>query len=212
MKILFTSVGRRVELMQVFRNTAQKLNEKLTIIGADNTDTVPGLIFCDESKMVCKIDNPEYILQLLSICEKEHVDYLIPTIETDVHVLVESKKDFEEIGTKVLISNADKVRICRDKCFTADYFTSLGLKALLPFDSAEKYLKANSDGFPAFIKPKDGSSSIDTYKVNNIDDLNAYVRKIKNHIIQNYIESREYIVDIFATMRAIQCLSHQEKG
>ena len=41
MRILFTSVGRRVELMQAFRTAADKLNIdfKSTFIGNDNTGT-----------------------------------------------------------------------------------------------------------------------------------------------------------------------------
>ena len=149
MKILFTSVGRRVELLQAFRNAAQKLNKKLIIIGTDIADTAPALRFCDESRIVCRIANPKYISQLLSICEGEQVDCLIPTIDTDLLLLAENKKYFEKIGTKVLISSEEKVKLCRDKRFTANYFNSLGLKSPLPYDEVGKYLDDRPDGFPA---------------------------------------------------------------
>ena len=61
MKILFTSVGRRVELMQAFRKAADELKssgelkDDLTIIGADITDTAPALYFCDETRIVPRI-------------------------------------------------------------------------------------------------------------------------------------------------------------
>lgn len=193
MKILFTSVGRRVELMQAFKKAAKELGADLTIIGADISKTAPALFFCDEIKIVCKIHEPEYIPQLLKICEEEQVDCLIPTIDTDLMLLAENKKKFEAIGTKVLISAVEKVRICRDKRFTADYFISLGLKSPMPVDSVEKY----AFGFPAFIKPKDGSSSINAYKVTNEEDLKAYAEKIADYIIQPFIAGREYTIDIF---------------
>lgn len=197
MKILFTSIGRRVELVQAFYNAAQKLNQDLTIIGTDITDTAPALMFCDETRIVYRVENTKYIPQLLAICEKENVNCLIPTIDTDLLLLAENKKCFEEIGTKVLISAVDKVKLCRDKRFTADYFMSFGLKSPLPFDLVEKYLNENQNRFPAFIKPKDGSSSIEAYKVNCADDLKTYARRIKDYIIQPYIEGKEYTVDIF---------------
>ena len=68
----------------------------------------------------------------------------------------------------------DKIKLCRDKNYTADYFVSLGLKSPLPVNSVEKYeeaLKRGKVSFPAFIKPKDGSSSINAYKVENLEDL-----------------------------------------
>lgn len=92
MKILFTSVGRRVKLMQEFRQVAQRLNVNLTIIGADITDTAPALRFCNEMRIVCRIHDPEYIPQLLSVCEKDQIDCLIPTIDTDLLLLADNKK------------------------------------------------------------------------------------------------------------------------
>lgn len=200
MKILFTSVGRRVELVQAFRTAAEKLNVPLKIIGADITEDAPALFFCDESRIVCKIREKEYIPQLLSICKKQRVDCLIPTIDTDLLLLAENKANFEAIGTKVLISAVDKVKLCRDKNYTADYFVSLGLKSPLPVNSVEKYEKALRLGtvsFPAFIKPKDGSSSINAYKVENLEDLKLYAEKIEDYIIQPFISGREYTIDIF---------------
>lgn len=40
MKILFTSVGRRVELIQAFRKVADEQKIELTIIGADSAKAV----------------------------------------------------------------------------------------------------------------------------------------------------------------------------
>lgn len=200
MKILFTSVGRRVELIQAFRKAADELKIELTIIGADITEDAPALCFCDAMQLVCRIKDSNYIPQLLAICESEKVDCLIPTIDTDLLLLAENKKSFESVGTKVLISAIDKVKLCRDKNYTADYFASLGLKSPLPVNSIEKYEEALQNGFvsfPAFIKPKDGSSSINAYKVENLDVLKLYAEKIADYIIQPFISGREYTIDIF---------------
>lgn len=200
MRILFTSIGRRVELVQAFRKAADDMQIELTIIGADITKDAPALYFCDGTKIVCRIKDSNYIPQLLDICEKENVDCLIPTIDTDLLLLAENKHRFEAIGTKVLISDVDKVNLCRDKNYTADYFISLGLKSPLPVNSVEKYeeaLHGGSVSFPAFIKPKDGSSSINAYRVDNLDDLKLYSEKIEDYIIQPFISGREYTIDIF---------------
>ncbi len=200
MNILFTSVGRRVELIQAFRCAAEELDIELTIIGADITKSAPALQFCDIQKIVCKIRDDHYIPQLLAICVAEKVDCLIPTIDTDLLLLSENKSKFEDIGTKVLVSQSNKVRLCRDKNYTADYFISRGLKSPRPFNSVEKYeneLNSGKQSFPAFIKPKDGSSSINAYRVDNLDDLKLYAEKIEDYIIQPFISGKEYTIDIF---------------
>ncbi len=203
MKILFTSIGRRVELVQAFRKAAQKLDVDLHIIGADLTNSAPALQFCDQTEIVCRIADERYLPMLLEICERERVDCLIPTIDTDLLLLARNKSRFEQIGTKVLIAAPDKVSICRDKNYTADYFISLGLKSPQPVNSIEKYeqaLQAGKTNFPAFIKPKDGSSSVNAYKVDNLSDLKMYAERIEDYIIQPYISGREYTIDIFCDM------------
>ncbi|MBE7725651.1 MAG: ATP-grasp domain-containing protein [Enterocloster citroniae] len=200
MKILFTSVGRRVELIQAFRCAAEKLKVDLIIIGTDITEDAPALYFCDKTQIVCRIKDKQYIPMLLKFCKEEKVDCLIPTIDTDLLVLAGNKEQFEAIGTKVLVSAADKVKLCRDKNYTADYFISLGLKSPLPFSDVVKYeaaFEAGKQHFPAFIKPKDGSSSMNAYRVDNLEDLKLYAEKIEDYIIQPFISGREYTIDVF---------------
>ena len=191
MKIMFTSVGRRVELMQAFRAAADKLGVDLEIYGADITDTAPALYFCNHTVIVPRIKDAEYIPTLKAVCEKENIDALIPTIDTDLLLLSQHKNEFGK--TKVFISAEDKVALCRDKRFTADYFHSVGLKSPSPVDD----WKAYAGGYPAFIKPKDGSSSIFAYKVNNEAELISYAAQVPDYIIQPFIEGTEYTVDIF---------------
>ena len=197
MRILFTSVGRRVELIQAFRQAAERNHIPLEIYGADITDTAPAFYFCDVQKIVCRISEKEYIPMLLDICKKEHIDALIPTIDTDLLILSQERERFLHIGTQVFISAFDKIKLCRDKRYTASYFQELGLNAPRTIDDFWKY-----DGnYPCFIKPRDGSSSVDAYKVNSQEDLKIYAKKIKNYVIQSFIEGTEYTVDIFCDLQ-----------
>ena len=117
-RILFTGVGRRIELLQAFRNAAIVLNKDLKIYGADMAGTAPALAYCDYVRRIVAMKNPSYIDNLLAICEQDKLDLVIPTIDTDLLVLSENKDRFEKIGTKVMISNPDKIRICRNKIIT----------------------------------------------------------------------------------------------
>lgn len=192
-KILFTSVGRRVELMRAFRAAADRLGISLEIWGADMTDTAPALLFCDRTVRVPRIRDAAYIPSLVELCEREKIDALIPTIDTDLLILSESKALFEAVGTRVFISAPDKIRVCRDKRFTADYFRSLGLESPLPVDDYLKY----DGGYPAFIKPKDGSSSIGAHKVEGCEELAAYAKEVEDYIVQPFVDGVEYTVDVF---------------
>lgn len=193
MNILFSCVGRRVELIQCFRNAAIELHTDLIIHGTDADATAPAMYFCDKKHIVPKISSPHYIQALLNICREEHICVLIPTIDTDLLLLAERRKEFESIGTKVLVSEPDKIRICRDKRLTGIFFEKCGLSAPSTTDDIRRY----NGGFPAFIKPKDGSSSINAYKVENQADLEMYSSQVPSYIIQPFIDGTEYTVDIF---------------
>lgn len=177
--------------MQAFRAAAERLNVELKIYGADITKSAPALYFCDKTVIVPRIKEPNYISYLKEVCEKENIDALIPTIDTDLLLLAEHKNEFG--STRVVISQPDKIRLCRDKRYTADYFNSVGLLSPAPVDSLDDYKM----GYPAFIKPKDGSSSIFTYKAENEEELKAFSEQVPDYIIQPFIKGVEYTVDIF---------------
>lgn len=190
--ILFTCVGRRVELLQAFIEAGQKLNIDLKIYGTDYSLTAPALQFCDERIQICRISDKDYIPNLLNICKSKEIDLVIPTIDTDLLILAQEKEKFLHINTKVLVSSVDKIKICRDKRDTAKFFIDCGLLTPVPVDDITNYLS----GFPCFIKPLNGSSSINAYKVFNNEDLLRYVTMVDDYIIQPYIGGIEYTVDI----------------
>lgn len=191
MKILFTSVGRRVELIQSFKEAANRNSIELQLVGSDITPTAPALFFCDEKILTPRINDPEYIPFLIAFCKENSIDALIPTIDTDLLILAENRDRFG--STKVIISSPDMIRLCRDKRKTGQFFTEVGLMCPLPIDDYKKYMQ----GFPAFIKPKDGSSSINAYKIMNQEELESFASMVPDYIIQPFIEGTEYTVDAF---------------
>lgn len=198
-RVLFTSVGRRIELIQAFHNAANKKHIDIVIYGADFSPIAPALFFCDEKRTVCRIKDPQYISELLAICKKEQITLLIPTIDTDLLLLSQNKEQFEQIGTQVLISSPSAITICRDKRKTAEFFEECGLHTPKPIDRIEDF----HYDFPCFIKPKDGSSSIDAYKVNTKEDLITFSERVSDYIIQPFIEGVEYTIDIFCDFNAV---------
>ena len=192
-RILFTGVGRRVELIQAFRQAALVLGKDVKLYGADIAGTAPALSYCDYVRRVCGMKDPGYIEELLRLCHEDRIDLLVPTIDTDLLVLSENKARFEGIGTRVLISRPEMIGLCRDKNQTAVFFIRCGLLSPKPVKDWTKY----SLGYPAFIKPKDGSSSIGAAKVTSETELEVQAQQLQDYIVQPYISGEEYTVDIF---------------
>jgi len=191
--ILFTCVGRRVELLEAFRSAAFDLGIDLLIIGTDTSAAVPTFSYCDNAFTVCRINNEEYIPTLKQIVQENHVDLIIPTIDTDLLILSEHREEFIAIGSDILVSDKGKIQICRDKRLTYKFFTECGVSTPHTVDNVEDY----HGGFPCFIKPKNGSSSINAYKVFTHNQLLEKAQVVPGYIIQPFIEGTEYTVDVF---------------
>lgn len=151
LRILFTGVGRRVELVQTFKKAALNLGKTVKIYGADITGTAPGLTYCDFTRRVVRIKEGGYIANLLEICEKDKIDILIPTIDTDLLILSENKAEFEKIGTRVLVSSPEMISICRDKNLTSQFFVDCGLHAPFPVNDWKEYIILGSDPFEGML-------------------------------------------------------------
>ena len=137
--------------------------------------------------------DPQYIQQLVDICIADKIDLVMPTIDTDLLVLSRNVNAFEKVGTRVLISKPDKILICRDKNNTGNFFESCGLKAPRTYNDYKIY----PGPYPCFIKPKDGSSSINAFKAEDEEELAVYAGQVEDYIIQPFVSGREYTIDIF---------------
>ena len=192
-RILFTCVGRRIELLQAFREASVMRGTGVRLYGADADATAPALAWCDVTCSPCGIDDEDYAPQLLELCRSEGISLVVPTIDTDLMKLAEACTAFEAQGTRVLVSDPDMVELCRDKLLTSKLFESCGLKTPEVCDDWREY----AGSYPCFVKPRCGSGSIDAYCVSGRDQLELLAGGIPDYIVQPFVEGRQYTVDVF---------------
>ena len=195
--VLILSAGRRVELINCFKRAKERLKVKGNIVAADASELAPALYFADINEVVPRIsDNDGYIKAIVNICRNFNISLIVPTIDTELLLLSERKAEIEETGAKVLISDERVTRICRDKKNTQEFLEENGF--LVPHMLGPLELKNPEKlTYPLFIKPRDGSSSINAFQVHNADELEMYLKLIENPIVQEYIEGTEYTIDAF---------------
>lgn len=194
--ILILSAGRRVELVKSFQKAALRLGIKSNIVAGDCSEIAPAIYFADRKAILPRINEPNYIDEIISVCKQESVSLIVPTIDTDLLLLSQEKQRIEsEAGAKVLISSPEVVSICRDKINTQKFLENNGF--MIPKMYTEEELDSQDLPFPLFIKPKSGSSSINAFKVNNFEELIIFRRLIKEPIVQDFMEGEEFTVDVF---------------
>ena len=204
--ILFTSSGRRVELIKSFKEALHNLNLKGKVVVADCNNYISTAVIADIYEPVPRVDDPNYINRLQEICQQYDIKLLIPLIDTELHTISLHRHSFTKLGVKVLISSPETNEICLDKRKTAAFFQQIGLdtpKIINP----DTILSDSKAQYPFLIKPADGSCSVGVTKVNNEAELKFFKDYISNPIVQEYIIGKEYTLDILVDFQGqVRCV------
>lgn len=197
--ILFSSVGRRVELVNSFREAKEELRISGNLIGVDINKLAPALSFVDKKYIVPRILSDEFIPSIIEICKKENINLIIPTLDTELLVYAKNKELIErESGAKVMVSDKSVIEIIRNKIKTYEFLKENGFN--VPRLITEDEILKGDYKLPLFIKPLDGSSSVSNFKINTIDELNFFKSYVNNPIIQEFADGDEYCVDVFTNL------------
>ncbi len=192
--ILFTSAGRRVELLRSFRRAYDELNLSGNRIAVDIDPLAPVFQTADVCYRVPRLDDPEYIQVLVSICRREQVDLIVPLIDPDVPILAKHRQIFEMEGAKLAVISSESAEIVGDKWATFNFFRRFSLPTpttWLPHDPALR-----TQSFPLFVKPRRGSASQQTFKVNNWKELEFFSDYVTDAIIQEFLPGQEVTTDV----------------
>jgi carbamoyl-phosphate synthase large subunit len=210
MKILFTSAGRRVELINCFKHSGSNLGLKLEIHTADFNVNLSAACQGNQFKhKVPVVTQDEYIQSLLEICRSEKINLLIPTIDPELDLLSINYKKFAQIGTRVLISGPSVVKAARNKYLTYEILTKAGIPTpnTLPI---KKFIANKPDwGQSIIAKPINGSSSIGLIKAPTLENLTAIADE--SYIVQEKHLGRELTVNVFFDKlgRVVSVIPHE---
>lgn len=183
-----------MELVKLAKETLKEANIEGQIFAADASTDAPTKMFCDKFFNIPRISDPLFMETLLNLCKNESVDILIPTIDTELSAISENAEKFAAAGTLANISSPETVNICRNKILAQRFFENSGIKTpkQIPDSADSQTLK-----YPLFIKPLNGSSSINAFKINNAAEFDFFKKYVPNPIIQEMIEGVEYTSDVF---------------
>ncbi len=202
MTILFSCVGRRVELLQAFRAAAARLNVALTLIGTDQTATAPALHCVDVPVLTPPIRDPSYPAVLLDLVKRHGARALVPTIDTDLPVLADHRDEFDAVGCAALVADPRIVRICQDKCETFRFLRGSGI------DTPDTWLPADLPApadrrYPYFLKPRHGSASIGAHRIADEIDLNYHLLRAREPIVQEFVPGDEHTLDVYVGLSGL---------
>lgn len=207
--IIITSAGQRVALVKDFQETLNRFFPGAKVYTTDmNPRLAPAAYVSDGCFEVLRVTDPQYIPQLLQLCKDNGIGMIVPTIDTELLVLAENKKLFEENGIVVSVSALDFIKICRDKRNTGEFFESHGIRVPRPIDK-------NNPTFPLFAKPYDGSLSTNLHYIKNAEELTEEILTDPKLLFMEYIDKevyKEYTVDMYyGRDHKVKCIVPRER-
>lgn len=202
LRLMISSAGRRVGLLQCFRNSAAELGVDLTVMACDaNPEMSSACHLADRRERVPPANAPGYADALLAICERWGIDLLVPTIDTELPALARARPRFAASGVMVAISDAALVDIARDKLATARHFADHNVPTPASARIEDVLTIGWTSGWPVIVKPRGGSASRAISIAERESDLPR--RWDEPMLVQRLLRGAEYTINLYFDRRSV---------
>ena len=228
MNVLLTSIGRRAYMVKYFKDVLGKEGQ---VHVCNSDDKTVAFHYADKAVVSPLIYNDEYIPFLLKYCKENKISILLSLFDIDLPILSKNKNKFEEIGTKVIISNPELVEICNDKWKTYLFLKQNRFNVPKTYLTLQKTMLALESGelkYPIIIKPRFGCGSIALsiaedemallyFYSRNVRAINRTYLKYESNaveekiIYQECLKGQEYGADIINDLNGNFCQANVRK-
>lgn len=211
MNVLLTSVGRRTYLVEYFKE-AVGADGKVCV--ANSSALSPAFAAADHAVVTPLIYDPEYIPFLKRYCREQKIGMLVSVFDIDLPVLAKHKKEFEDLGVLMVVSDHEAVEVCEDKVLMSIFLKERNLKTPDCYLSVEEALEAVEEGelsYPVMIKPRWGMGSLAIYEAENEAELRVLYEKSLRDISRSYLKY-EAQADLAHAVIIQEKISGQEYG
>jgi carbamoyl-phosphate synthase large subunit len=194
---------RRVMITAAGTVTAQSLIKALRddgraafIAAGDMNPLNATRAFVDEFVTLPAAGAPGFASSCLEAAARMRIDLLVPLIvESEFLPLDLERERFESIGCRLALPPRDVFLRTGDKLEFARFLSEIGVPgpATQPYSAALKI-----DRYPVYLKPRRGSGSVGTARVESLHSLHEAARSRSDLIVQEAVDGTEFTVDCFA--------------
>ena len=205
--ILLSCAGRRVELMRILERTLLELQLDGDVVATDAQPFAPAFALAQKQALVPRVLDPEFIPQLMKICQLYQVGWIVPTIDTELLLLSKARPLFEAIGVEIMVSDPETIEIASDKRKTHEWFVQNGFPTFEQC-SVREALDNPDWKYPCFVKPADGSRSVGAARMDNREALESRSQsgKYDNDVVESLGNGVEVTVDAYISPKSGKCL------
>lgn len=163
---------------------------------ADLDDLNATKAFVDSFVRVPQAGDPAFVDACLEAVRRLRIELLIPIIvEREFLPLIGARERFASLGCRLAAPSREIVLATADKLSFAAFLERLGIATPKTIAYAEEGSRV---GFPAYLKPRRGSGSVGTSRVESEEMLREAARGRSDLIVQQALYGTEFTVDCFA--------------
>ena len=193
-RVLITSASRKVWLIKAFQRALSEEGGG-EVMAVDSDPKSAALYVADKGYLVPLGLGEDFLRAILGICQKHAVKLVVPTRDEELSVLAAAKPRLQDIHVTVMASDPDVIEVCQDKRLFVEFCLENGFSVPKTYKAAD--IETISE-FPIFVKERFGKGSKRTFVAESRKDLAYLLGRLKDPIIQEYINAMEYTVDLFA--------------
>jgi carbamoyl-phosphate synthase large subunit len=152
--------------------------------------------FVDEFVTLVPANAPDFARRCFEAAKRLEIDLLVPLIvESEFIPLDDARGLFDSIGCRLVLPAREITLRTGDKLEFANFLLEIGVPgpATHPYDEGMKIAR-----FPVYLKPRHGSGSVGTARIESLHSLHEAARGRSDLIVQEAVDGTEFTVDCFA--------------
>jgi carbamoyl-phosphate synthase large subunit len=203
---------------------ALQQSSTIQLMVADANPDASGRTLQEPFFLLPKASDPAFIGEIRQLCKEKQVDVLLPLVTRELEILSAHKQEFLQAGTRIIVSDAEKLHLANDKLQLMQKLHQHGI-AVAPYFAAntadEIATSAYALGYPekkVCIKPAlsngsrgmrildAGAGSFEAFfeqKPGNAHTTLEYITELFGNsllpsmLVMEYLPGEEYTIDAF---------------
>jgi carbamoyl-phosphate synthase large subunit len=190
--VLLTGVGKRYDIVSAFAQHA-------SVVAVDPNPLAPAQYAADHRYSVPAIDDPAYVPEVASLCQRHGVVGVVPLTDLDIEVLARAR---EEGRLPAIVPGVDTARATFDKFEAHRLLERLGLPSpptVMPGEPVEH--------FPVMVKPRWGSGARSIHRADDQAAAEFFVDYVAEPtMLQRWMDGPEFSIDCLSDLSG-RCLN-----
>lgn len=198
LKVILSSAGRRVALMECFRSALRELGERGSVVAIDAALSAPAGHAADEFRLIPRCDEPGFGRALHEIACQESTALIVPTIDPELPVYAAAA---DRLSATVAISSVETIRLTQDKRLTQAWLAKKGLPGVRQ-TTPEKAMANQADwSGPLILKPACGSASLGVRRIETKEDWRWIEQAPADSVVEEEAPGEEFTVHVYVNRR-----------